>query len=264
MWNIILQKFKEQKTSVFIYAGALIGYILLMMSMFPSIKKMDIEAMMKDMPEQFVKFFGDEGMAAYSTIEGYLSMEFLSFFFILILTFYVGSTTGSAIAGQVEKRIIDFNLSQPISRTKMLLSETAVALIYSALIIVACSISMFIFGEIFSEPFKVRGLMAFSVIAILFMWAIYGIGIFLSSILRTKIAAMLITFGLTLFMYIFLSLTRMVDKLKDFDVISIFYLYDPQKLLKTGEINWLYASILAGIFLIGLLISLLIFNKKDL
>ncbi len=264
MWNIIVQKFKEQKNSVLVYAGVLIGYILLMVSIFPSIKKMDIEELMKQMPEQFSKFFGEDGMAAYSTIEGYISVEFLSFFFILILAFYVGSTAGSAIAGQIEKRTIDFNLSQPISRTSALLSETLVALVYSTLIVLSCSIAMLLFGEIFSNPFKVNGLMAFFLIASLFIWAIYGIAIFLSSILRSKMAAMLLTFGITLFMYIFLSLTRMVDEIKELDKISIFYLYDPQKLLSTGEINWLYAFILFTIFACGLIGSLIIFNRKDL
>ena len=264
MINIIIQKFKEQKVSVFIYAGALIGYTLLMISMFPSIKKMDIEAMTKDMPEQFVKFFGDEGMASYNTIEGYISMEFLSFFFILIWTFYIGSAAGSAIAGQIEKRTIDFNLSQPVSRTKSLLAEGLVALIYSTLIIIACSLAMFLFGKIFDCPFKISGLAAFATIATLFMWSIFGIAIFLTSIFKSKSAVMLTTFGITLFMYVFLSLTRMVDKLKDYDKISIFYLYDPQKLLKSGEVNINHAAILLTIFAIGLISSIVIFNKKDL
>lgn len=264
MLNIIIQKFKEQRTSVSIYTGALIGYTLLMISMFPSIKKMDIEAMMKDMPEQFVKFFGDEGMASYNTIEGYISMEFLSFFFILILTFYIGSVAGSAIAGQIEKRTIDFNLSQPISRTKSLLAEGLVAIIYSALIIITCSLAMFLLGKIFDSHFKISGLIAFTAIATLFMWSIFGIAMFISSIFKSKSAVMLTTFGITLFMYIFLSLTRMVEKLKDYDKLSIFYLYDPQKLLKSGEINLSHAAILFAIFAIGLISSIVIFNKKDL
>lgn len=264
MLNIIIQKFKEQRTSVIIYASALIGYTFLMISMFPSIKKMDIEVMMKDMPEQFVKFFGDEGMASYNTIEGYISMEFLSFFFVLILTFYVASAAATAIAGQIEKRTIDFNLSQPVSRTKSLLSDTIVALIYSTAIITVCSIAMFLLGKAFDSEFKIDGLGAFTIIATLLLWAIYGIAILLSSLLKSKIAVMLITFGLTLFMYVFLSLTRMVDKLKDFDHLSIFYLYDPHKLLKSGDININHALILFGIFAIGLISSIVIFNKKDL
>ena len=264
MKNIIIQKFKEQKNSVFVYTGALIGYLLLMVSLFPSVKKIDMEALMKDFPQQFANFFGSSGLTNYNTIEGYLSMEFLSFFFILILTFYVGSAAGSAIAGQIEKRTIDFNLSQPVSRTKSVLAESLVALIYSTLIIIACSFSMWFLGKVFNSEFKISGLIAFTVIVTFFLWAIYGIAIFISSILKSKSTVMLATFGITLFFFIFLSLTRMVNKLKDFNKFSLFYLYNPEELLKNGDINIWHIVILLAILLVGLFGSLMIFNKKDI
>lgn len=263
MINIIKQKFREHKNSVLIFILSIAGYALLMISLFPSLQKMDITTMMKQMPEEFAKFFGSDLTSAYTSIEGYLTMEFLGFFFILIISFYVGSAAGSAIAGQIEKRTMDFNLSQPISRTKIVLSESFVALFYSALIVATTSVAMFIFGKIFDISFKLDGLLAFTLIATLFMWAIYGIAILLSSILRSKISVMLLTFGFSLASYIFLSLTRMVDKIKDLDHFSIFYLYDPQKLLQTADIDWSQALILVSILLVGLTGSIIIFNKKD-
>lgn len=263
MINIIKQRIKEQLRGVLIYAGALCAYALLMISLFPSIKKMDLEALTKSMPEEFTKFFGDSGMSAYNTIEGYISMEFLSFFFILIVSFYVSAAAGSAIAGQIEKRIADFNLSQPISRTRIILAESVVALIYSAKIIFSLSIAMLIFGKIFNAEFRPNGLLAFAVLATLFLWAIYGIAILFSSFLKSKLGVILSTVGITLFFYIFSSLTRIVEKLSNYDKFSLFYLYNPQKLLETGAINWIHAGILLGILIVGLAGSIIIFNKRD-
>jgi ABC-type transport system involved in multi-copper enzyme maturation permease subunit len=234
-----------------------------MISLFPSLQKMDIKAMMSQMPEQFTKFFGNDLTSAYTSIEGYLSMEFLSFFFILIVLFYVGSAAGSAIAGQIEKKTMDFNLSQPIPRTKFVISQSVIALLYSMGIVLATALSMFVFGKIFNAEFKITGLLAFSAFVTLFVWAFYGIGIFLSSFLRSKMSVMLAVVMFGLASYVFLSLTRMVDSIKDLDYLSIFHLYDPQKILQTGELNLSNLIVLAGIFLIGLTGSVIIFNKKD-
>jgi len=263
MINIIKQRLKEQRNSVIIYLLSLSGYALLMISMFPQMKKMDIDALIRSYPEEIAKFFGDSGMATYSTIEGFISMEFLSFFFMLILTFYIGSVAGTAIAGQIEKRTIDFNLSQPISRTKIILAETTTAVFYIALIVAATSLSILLFTKIFNIDLSFTGLMAFTFMAALFAFAHYGIALFFSSILRSKSTVMLLTVGISLGSYIFLSLTRLIEKLKDYADLSIYTLYDPEKLLKHGVINWHQVEILLAIFIVGLILSTIIFNKKD-
>lgn len=264
MLNIIIQRLREQFKSVSIYVISLLAYSLLMIGIFPTIQKMDLTAMMKSYPENVAKFFSSSGMLNYNTIEGYLSMEFLSFFFILIVVFYVGSVAGSAIAGRVEKKIMDFDLSQPISRTKYVLAETIVAMKYSAAIVILTSLGMYIFGQAFNAPIHAKGLVAFSVLAVFFLWALYGIAILLSSFLKSKSSVMLITFAFTMGSYIFLSLTRIVDKIAKLNKISIFYVWDPEKLMTTGTINWAYVGVLFLIFLGGLISAIVIFNKKDI
>lgn len=264
MINIIYQRLREQFRSVMIYAGALIAYALLMISIFPTIQKMDLQALMASYPKELAKFFSSSGIETYSTIEGYMAMEYLSMFFVIIIIFYIGSAAGSAIAGTIEKRTADFNLSQPVSRLKLVLAEAIVAAKYSALIVFLVSLSMFIFGKIFNAPFHIRGLAAFTLVAVLFLWALYGIAIFLSSMLRTKLSVVLLTFGFVLGSYVFSSLTRIVEKIQHLDKISIFYLYNPEQLLKTGNINWTHAGALFLIFALGLTSAIVIFNKKDI
>lgn len=264
MLTIIRQKLKEQRNSIIIYIVALSGYALMMISLFPSIQKMDIDSIFKQMPEQFTKFFGGADAISYSRIEGYLSTEYLSFFFVLITIFYIGSTAGSAIAGGREKRTIDFNLSQPVSRTSIILAETITALLYSTLITFSVSFLIYLFCQAFDITIKFSGVMAFALLATLFFWAIYGISIFLSSILSTKTSITLLTLGIVLVSYVFSSLTKIVDKLKDFDKFSLFYLYNPQKVLEKGVENWSHLLVLFAIFIIGALLATIIFNKRDI
>jgi len=265
MVNIIIRKIKNQWRSILYYLAGLIGYSWMMIGVFPSMQKVDFQSYFNQMPKEFLKFFGDINAQAYGTIEGFLSLEYLSFFFIIIIAFYVAASAGSTIAGSIEKRTIDFDLSQPISRTKLLISESLVSLANTIILTFGTSYSIWILCKIYHISISGKGIFAFALTATFFMWAIYGIAILVSSLLRTKMTVAAITLAFVLGFYVFFSLTNIIDKLKNYDVLSIFYLYtNPQDLLKNGNINWTHVLILAAIFAIGLISSLVIFNKRDI
>lgn len=265
MTNIITQKFKDQWKSILYYLAGLIGYAWIMISMFPSMKKVDFEAYFSQMPKEFIKFFGDINAQAYGTIEGFLSLEYLSFFFIIIIAFYIASSAGSTIAGSIEKRIIDFDLSQPITRTKLLISEAIVGLVGSSVLVFGTAASIWLLCQIYKIDISGKGIFVFAFSATIFLWAIYGFAILVSSLLRTKMTVAAITLAFVLGSYVLYSLTGIIEKLKNFDKLSIFYLYNnPQDLLKGGQIHWGYILILLAILAVGLISSIIIFNKKDI
>lgn len=265
MLNIITRKFKDQWKSILYYFAGLTAYSWLMIGMYPSMKNIDFESYFEQMPKEFLQFFGATDLAAYSTIEGFLSIEYLSSFFILIIAFYVAASAGSTIAGAIEKRTIDFDLSQPITRTKLLLSETIVSLINTFLIVFGSVYGIWLLCKVYNVTISGRGIFAFSLTATVFMWAIYGVAIFISSLLRSKMTVAAATLAFVLGSFIFYSLTGIVEKLKNYDKLSIFYLYtNPQELLKDGQIHWDKIAILTLILIVGLVSSIIIFNKKDI
>lgn len=264
MLSIIKQKFKEQRMSLFYYFMGLLAYSWMLVGLFPTMKKMDLQALYGSYPKEILKFFGESGVDSMSRIEGFLSLEFLSLFFILIVAFYVAATAGATIAGAIEKKTMDFQLSQPVSRTKLLLSETIMGLFGTFLLVFLTAFSIWVLGRAYQVEIGERGLLAFTIIATLFLWAIYGIALIFSSFLKSKIMVASTTLTLMMAFYVFSSMTRMVEKLADYDKYSLFYLYDPQKNLESGTFNANHALILLAIFIIGLIISLLIFNKRDI
>lgn len=264
MINLIIQKIKGQKNSIIYYALGLFLYTWLLVGMFPSMQKADMEQLTKSMPEEMMKFFGGDGFLSYSKIEGFLSLEYLSFFFILIICFYLGSSAGSTIAGSIEKKTIDFDLSQPVTRTKYALSSFLVGVINSAILVVFNTFAIWLLCKLYDIDISDKGLAAFGITATFFVWAIYGIAALLTSLFKSKLSVVLVTVVLTLGFYIFTSLSNIIEKLKDYDQFSLFYLYNPQKLLESGKINWTHIEILAAILVTGVVSSLIIFNRKDL
>lgn len=263
MKNIIFYNLKKQFKSVIFYLTALVGFALLYISLFPTMKSIDLEAMMAQMPKEIAGFLGEGGAASYGKIEGFMSGEFFSFYFILLIGFYVATVAGSAIAGKIERRTMDFDLSQPVSRSKRLLSETLVAMFYSFAIVGTVCLAVKLLCMAFDISISGKGLIYMTIIGTFFAWALYGIAIFLSSILRSKIAVSSITVFITLASYIFYSLSLAVEKIKDFGKFSLYNYYDPQKILSKSEINLEQCLVFLAIFAIGTTMAMIVFNKKD-
>ena len=264
MINIISRKFKDQLLSLLYYFGGLFAYAWMIMAIFPTMKTADLATVYDQFPEEFLKFFGANGIENMGTIEGFMSLEFLSLFFILIITFYIGSSAGSTIAGAIEKRTMDFQLSQPISRTKIAVSETLVGLFNTFLLVALTVLSIYLLGKVYNVSLNNQGLITFGFVATIFLWAFYGVAILLSSLLKNKLTVAALTVGILMGLYVLNAMTKIVEKLAKYEKFTLFNMYDPQKLLTNEAINWYHILVLALILIIGIVCSLIIFNKKDI
>lgn len=264
MIAIIKRKFQDQAFSLIYYFGGLFAYSWMMIALFPTMKSADLAAVYQQFPKEFLKFFGANGIESMGTIEGFLSLEFLSLFFILIIAFYVGSSAGSTIAGSIEKHTMDFQLSEPISRTKLIISEAVVGLFNTFLLVVATAFSIFLLAKGYDVSISTKGLIIFGVVATIFLWSFYGIAMFISSLLKSKITVAALTVSILMGLYVFNALTKIVDKLAKYDKYTLLNMYDPQKLLTNAEINWNHILVLAIILFVGVVGSILVFNKRDI
>jgi ABC-2 type transport system permease protein len=265
MFNVILRKFKEQRKSFMYYAIGLVLYSWMIIALFPFFTEgLDLDSYVQAFPESMMVMLGVEEATSMNTIEGFLSLEYLAIFFVLILTFFIASSAGATIAGAVEKKIMDFQLSQPISRSKLLLSEAIATICYAIGLVLINSIAIILFTKFYSVGINTSGILAFTIMAIGMMLSIYGIAILLSSFLRSRTLVMTSTVFLILAMHIFQSLTMIVDKLEGFKKVTLFYMYNPEKTLATGNIEWIYILTFLLIFTVGLLLSVFVFNKKEI
>lgn len=265
MWNIVKRKLKEQSQSVLYYAIGLLAYSWMIIAIFPIFSEgLMMEDYLNAMPEEMVAMLGIEDISAMNTIEGFLTLEYLAIFFVLILIFFVASSAGSTIAGAIEKKTIDFQLSQPVSRTSTLLSEAFVTILYTIGLVAFNSFTMIIFSKLHDVDLSTRGVLAFTLLASALMLSIYGIAIFLSALMKSKSTVMTTTIFLILGMHIFQSMTIFVERLKDFENITLFYMYKPEDILRTAELNLNHLLIFTLIFLVGLFNSVIIFQKKDI
>lgn len=263
MINQFIQTYKNQSRSIIYYAVGLFLYLWMLIALFPSLKTVNLDQYLNTMPKEFLQFVSGGEAISYSHIEGFISMEFLSIMFVLVLVIYLGSAAGSTVAGAIEKRTMDFTLSQPISRSNLLISESLVALINIATLVAVTSIAIALWCLVYNVDINRSGLITFTVGTIPFLWSLYGIAILLSSFLKNKMQAAMATLLVTIAFYVFSSLGGIVNKIKDYEKFSLFHFYKPQSWLTNGIIDWWHIVVLLIIFSVCLIGSLIIFNRRD-
>ena len=264
VWNVIKRKLKEQRRTVLYYSIGLFIYAWTIIAIYPTMKdKVEFDKVFDAFPEEVTALLGAGGVNM-AEIEGFLTLEYLAIFFVLILAFFVAGSAGSTIAGAIERKTMDFQLSQPISRTTLLLSEASVTVIYTILLVAFNSAAMWILAQFYDVELCLKGIIAFTILASALMISIYGISILLSSILRSRAVVITTTLFLILTMHIFQSLTAIVETLKDYDHITLFYMYKPEPTLINAELDLTHMSIFFVIFVLGLFLATIIFNQKDI
>lgn len=264
MLNQIVRKILDQYRGVIFYTAGIFLYLWLIVSLFPTVKQFDFNLMIQQMPEYLQGFYSSGGLKDISSIEGFLSGEILSFFLIFIISFYVAGSASSTIAGAIEKRVMDFNLSQPISRTKLFLSDLAITIVFATLITGATVLFIKLLCTAYSIDISGVGLLKLWLTANLMMLSIYGLALLFSSLFRSKSAVVSATVGLTFGMYILTTLAASLDKLKDFEPFSLYHYYKPYELITGQAGEGMDVLVLLAVFFIGSLLALFIFNKKDI
>jgi ABC-2 type transport system permease protein len=265
MLNVIKRKLKEQSKSAMYYAIGLFVYAWMITAIFPLFSEgLDLDSYVEIFPEEMMVLLGVEEATSMNQIEGFLSLEYLAVFFVLILVFFVSSSAGSTIAGAIEKKTIDFQLSQPISRTRLLLSEAFVTVLYTIGLVIFNSVAMIMLSRLHDVDLSIKGVLVFTVLASGLMISIYGISIFLSSFLKSKTIVITTTIFLVMAMHIFQSLTTFVDKLKDFQNVTLFSMYKPETILKTAQLDLIHMLMFLLVFVVGLVSSIIIFQRKDI
>lgn len=264
MLNQIKRRILDQYKGVIYYSGGLLLYMWMIISLFPSAKSIDISSFVNQAPDYLKGIYSSGGLKDISTIEGFLSGEILSFFLILIVAFYVAGSASSTIAGAIEKKTMDFQLSQPISRTKYYLSDFITTIGFTAVISGITLLSIKPLCAAYNISINGAGIAKLWLMALIMLLAVYGISLLFSSLLRSKAGVVSLTVGITFALYMLTTLSSGVEKLKPFQSYSLYYYYKPYELMTGSSIEIKDVIVLLLVFIIGSLLGLAIFNKKDI
>ncbi len=242
--------------------GLLAFFVILLMGDAAFVESMG--AMLDMMPPAILQVFGADNAAALATTEGFVSAIFFTYAGLVMAVY--GLLTGMAIsANEEESGILDFVLSLPVSRTRLIVERIA------AHVVISIGIVLFIFVALFSGTLITgididRGRLLIGSINMLPMTLfMIALSAFAAAALRRRSTALGIVSAYIIASY-FISFIAgaMTSAITDaISYSSVFTYYASERVAQQGLIP-LFIFILLLAFGLFLLAALRYFERRDI
>ncbi|WP_456272448.1 ABC transporter permease subunit [Bacillus sp. AK031] len=261
---IFKRELKKNFKSLIIWSIIIGGMILMTLSIYPQFSQ-DQEAinqMLSAYPEEFKSAFGMDRLDI-GTLIGYYGMQ-IHLYTTLLGSIYTVMLVSNIISKEENEKTIEFLLSKPVSRTRII-AEKCLAVAVNILLINTAIVAVCLLGFQFTDdsiPFKTYGLLVFATLLIHFTFG--AISFLLSAVMKKSRVITAASLGIVFVSY-FLSVTSGIsEELNMLKYISVFKYVDAAELINENAIQPLYLLIMIGIILFGTSFTFLHYNKKDI
>lgn len=244
--------------------GGLLAYIWLSLALFPTLEQagIDFDVYIDSLPPEVKRgFIGN--VQSLTDIDGYLVAQVYQQLWVLILGVYFAYVAARAISSEVENGSIDLLLTNPLSRTRLVvgkfLSLVPVLVFVNLVSLLAIYEGVVLIGESV-DPVNLAMLHALST---LYLLTASSIGLVLSvvfdSVRRAQGAAIGVSFGM------FLVDTLTFDT--DYEWLGTFAIsryYDAGAVLTEGDVAFDDVAVLIVVTLLLVMVAAELFERKDI
>ncbi|WP_425449662.1 ABC transporter permease subunit [Dethiothermospora halolimnae] len=263
--NIYLRELKRNRKSLIIWSIIMIGLIVLMMSVYPSVARdsQNMEQMIESMPQAFSTIFGLDKLSL-SDIFGYYSME--GYLFVTLMgSIYAIMLSAGILSKEESDKTVEFLLSKPITRREVVTSKLLVYLTNIIIFNVVMTITLFIsFQMTKTEDFSMKLFWLISVAPLLLHLTFGAIG-FLISVFITKGKKILpVSLGIVLITFFFSIIANISDKLEGIKYLTPFKYVEASDIILNERIDLKYIMIMVLINVICVGMTYVFYNKKDI
>jgi ABC-2 type transport system permease protein len=262
---VFKREFLKNSKSLMIWCVVIAGLILMMLSIFPSFagKSSDLDKLIKMYPQAAKNAFGLNELNM-GTLIGFYGVE-IHLMVTLIGSIYSAILAGNILAKEESEKTIEFLLSKPISRTRIV-TEKLICVLVNILIFNAVVVISGLIGFQFSKntdlPIKAYTLLILGGILLDLTFA--AILFLISAIARKTKTVFSAAFGIVLVSYFINVVAGLSDKFKELKYLSFFKYVDAAHIVKKERIDSIYLFIMAAIIVICTVYAYIHYQKKDI
>jgi ABC-2 type transport system permease protein len=255
--NVIEKTLRDQKWQIVGFGLAFFVMAALIVYIWPSYRTTVASI---QLPETVQALLGSD--LAYSTAPGFISAEYFSWMPILLIVYTITQGTG-AIAGEEGSGTIDLLMSQPLTRTNMVIQKTVAVCIGSALIA-----AFGFLGFLLSVPFvdiavTLKGAALASANMLPMSLLYYAVSLWFGSVLPNRTYAAGGAIALATAGYFLNTIAAAVSSLSWLKYASPFYYYGAGLPLVKG-LDWAHVSLLLGIAALFVALTVRSFARRDI
>jgi len=263
-WTILRSSIQLRRVSLMWYSIGLTLYGWMMVAFFPLV------GANPEYMEMAEEMFSDEMMAAFggtglefNTLGGFLSIEYLSLMWIFIAGAAVIMFASSVLGGAVDDGTMEVTLSQPVSRTSVVLTNYVGMVVYATVLSLVTVLSIYLAGFLHDVDIPLDAMMLLFVACVVFLLAIGGFSFLMSSMSSGKGRATSISLGVLVTMYLADIVGSINSDYSWLSDISLFHYWAPNEIIDDMTVapeTWLVFGIAAAVFFA---VGVYAFQKRD-
>ncbi|MGI6705892.1 MAG: ABC transporter permease subunit [Clostridia bacterium] len=262
-WTIFKANLRNNRTIWIIMTCVFCFYVSTVVSLFDPEGAQTMEDMLDMLPDAMIGAFGLDnlGTSLLTFITGYL-YGFLIFLFPMVISVTINHRL---IASLVDKGSMAYLLATPNSRLKIAMTQAVFSLVtMTAFFLFITPFTIVVSEAMFPGELEVGKFILVNVYALLMYFTIGGIGFFASCIANESKTSLSIGVGLPVAFLILQMLGGIVEKLSWIGNLSLYSLYDPDKLI-AGD-GFAYMGMAVFVLLAAVLYGggIYFFNRRDL
>ncbi|MGV8149937.1 MAG: ABC transporter permease subunit [Alkaliphilus sp.] len=262
MRALMKQQWLTNRVGLLVWSVLLALTGVLTVAIFPGEDSaLDFVRMFEDLPEALSAMVGDAAFTG--TIDGWLQMNLYSML-LLIIAFYTISFVCEIVSREIDTRIMEFTLSLPIKRWKLIAVRFFMFALFSLMLIVIVFIALAI--TLIAYGHDVDLLKHFLVFVNVFVvnLALGGTVLLLSIFFTDYNRALTVGIGFVLASYILTLILQATGSESILRYLSFFYYMDSSSILlgRGLDIKNILVPTIASLCLVG--VSSLVFKKKEL
>ena len=262
--NVALKTLRDSRRAFGWWSVGLAGLVALMVSVYPSIRdNPGLNNLAQDYPEALKAFLGFGGSFDYTSAAGYLGSELFSFMVPLLLMVATIGAGAGAVAGEEERGTLELLLTNPLSRTRLVLEKAVALTLEVAALGTVLWLSLWIGARAVSMDISAGHLAAATAAAVLIALAYGAIALLLGAATGKRTLAIGVTAAAAVAAYFVNGLAPLVDALDVPRKLSPFYHYSAGDPLRHG-LGWDHALVLVLIAALAVSLAPVFFTRRDL
>jgi ABC-2 type transport system permease protein len=259
--NVFVKTVYDRRRGVLWWSVGISLLTVATLSVWPSVRD-EYTKLVENYPEALLAFFGIE-KGGLGTGAGYLQAELFGLMVPLTLIAYMIAAGSAATAGEQEAGTLEFLLSQPVSRTRVLLEKFGGLCVSLAVITAAFAAVLVVSSRVFDVGVSAPHLLAATVAAYVLAVLFGAVALLAGCMTGHRALAAGIASAAAVTAYLLSSLAGLVAGLKPFRPISPFWWYSGHDPLQRG-LEPLHVVLLVGVTVVCVVAATLSFARRDL